>query len=118
MPLLFLIGIQFGPLGLAGAWMIGVPLLTFVTIRLAGRIMNVGFGDVGSAVLPAIGASAAMAIVVQIVDHALPALPSPLHLAILVGTGGLAYGALLLAFARPLVTELINMLRRRKPEAG
>ncbi len=118
MPILFLIGIQFGPLGLAAAWVIGIPLLTFATIRIAGRIMNVGFADVGTAVLPAIGASAAMAIVVQLVDRLLPVLPSPLHLAILVATGGVTYGALLLGFARPQVTELINMLRKRKPETA
>ncbi|MBT2188813.1 lipopolysaccharide biosynthesis protein [Sphingobium nicotianae] len=116
MPVLFLIGIQFGPLGLAAAWTIGLPLLMIATIRIAGRIMNVSFGDVIGAVMPAIGASAAMAIVVQLLDHALPILPAPVHLAILVVAGGLAYGALLLGFARPLVNELIGMLRRRKPE--
>ena len=53
------------------------------------------------------------ALVVMLVDRALPPLAPVARLAVLVVTGGAIYGAWLLAFARPLVMELIALVRRR-----
>lgn len=119
MPCAFLIGIQFGAIGLAWAWLCAFPILTLVTIRLAGAPMGVGFGDIAKAAAPAVGTSMAMAAVVSGIDSVLPDMAAPFRLAILVGTGGLAFVAILMLFARSTMDELIRLVIRRKaPEVA
>ncbi|WP_070156290.1 lipopolysaccharide biosynthesis protein [Sphingobium phenoxybenzoativorans] len=118
MPAAFLVGIQFGAIGLAWAWLCAFPVLTLVTIRLAGASMNLRANDVLQATAPAVLISAAMAVVVMLVESALPPLPAPIRLAISVAAGGAAYAAILLLFARATANELINLIARRAPAAA
>ncbi|CAN5231600.1 hypothetical protein BH10PSE12_BH10PSE12_35130 [soil metagenome] len=118
MPCAFLIGIRFGAIGLAWGWLLAFPILTIVTVRLAGAPMGLHARDVAKAATPAVLASAAMAVVVKAADLVLPALAAPIHLAILVAIGGLAFAAILLLFARSTANELLGLVVRRAPETG
>lgn len=118
MPCAFFIGIRFGAIGLAWAWPLAFPLLTLVTVRLAGSPIGLGFRDVAKAAAPGFGASAAMALIVLAVDSLLPPLAAPIRLALMVATGAIAFGGLLCLFARGTVEELLRLLTRRSAPAA
>lgn len=112
MPVAFLIGIRFGGLGLAWAWLLGYPVFALSTAHLAGRLVGLGFGALFRAVLPGIMAAAAMAALVWLTDHLLlPAgIAPPLRLCVLAGLGAASYFALLLLVARGTVREMIDLV--------
>jgi O-antigen/teichoic acid export membrane protein len=118
MPAAFLIGIQFGTTGLACAWAVAFPLLTLVTIRMAGAPMGVGFADMGQAALPAVASAALMAGVVLLVDNLLPPLAAPVRLAVLVAAGGLSFAAILFGLARETARDLLRLLGRKNVPAA
>jgi hypothetical protein len=66
------------------------------------------------AVAPGLAASLAMAGLVEAVDSVLPAMGPGPRLALLVATGMAAYAAMLFAFARPIVDEVLGLIRPRK----
>ncbi len=117
MPCAFLIGIQFGPIGLAWAWLAAFPLLTLLTARLAGAPLGLRFGDVARAAAPGLGCAILMAGVVLAVDRLLPAMPAPVRLGVLVPTGAVAFLAALLLCARGTLVELVNLVIRREAPA-
>lgn len=112
MPVAFLIGIQFGAVGLAWAWLLGYPVFALSTAHQAGRLVGLTFGPLLRAVAPGIAAAAAMAAVVFATDHLLlpSGLAAPLRLGLLVVIGGVSYLALLLLLARETVRELIGLV--------
>ena len=59
-----------------------------------------------------------MAAVVTLVDRALPPMPAPPRLALLVALGAVSYAAWLWTFSRTLVGELMAMLGRRPEQAA
>ncbi|WP_272798466.1 lipopolysaccharide biosynthesis protein [Sphingobium sp. AntQ-1] len=115
MPIAFLIGIRFGAIGLAWAWLIAFPILTAVTARLAGGPMGLRFADLIRAAAPGLGCSILMAGVVMAVDRLLPPLAAPLRLCLLVPAGGIAFLAALMLCARGTLMELIALVVRRAP---
>lgn len=115
MPGAFLIGIQFGAIGLAWAWLAAFPVLTAVTARLAGGPMGLRFGDLIRAAAPGLGCAVLMAGVVMVVDRLLPPLAAPIRLALLVPAGGLAFLAALMLCARGTLMELVALVIRRAP---
>ena len=117
MPAAFLIGIQFGATGLAWAWLGGFPILTAVTVRLAGAPMGLRFTDLVRAAVPGLGCSILMAAAVMAVDSMLPSLAAPTRLAILVPAGGIAFLAALMLCARGTLMELAALIIRRTPPA-
>ncbi|WP_243444720.1 lipopolysaccharide biosynthesis protein [Sphingosinicella humi] len=118
LPLAFLIGVRFGILGLAYGWLVGMILLTAVTAMLSRAAISLDLGAVARAVKPGLLASTAMAALILSLDSLLPPMPPQPRLALLVFTGVAVYAGLLLAFARPLVLELIGMIRSRSPAAA
>ncbi|MCF8709536.1 lipopolysaccharide biosynthesis protein [Rhizorhapis sp. SPR117] len=114
MPLAFLVGIRFGAIGLAWTWLTAFPILTLITIRLAGAPMEIGFTEVGRAALPAVASAALMALVVLIADQALSSLAAPIRLAALVAIGGLSFAAIILVLARDTANELIGLIFKRR----
>jgi hypothetical protein len=66
------------------------------------------------AVAPGLAASAAMAGLVEAADALLPQLGAGARLAVLVAVGIAAYAGLLFAFARPIVDEVLGLIRPRK----
>ncbi len=117
MPAAFLIGVQFGAIGLAWAWLGAFPILTLVTTRLAGAPMGLQVSDLVRAAAPAIGCAILMAGVVMGVDRMLPPLPAPTRLALLVPVGGIAFLAALALCARATLQELVALVVRRAPPA-
>jgi O-antigen/teichoic acid export membrane protein len=116
MPVAFLIGIRFGAIGLAWAWLVAFPLFTLLTIRVAGAPIGLGFGQVATAALPAIACSIGMALLVRLCDSALPPMAAPIRLGLLVGIGGASFGAILFCFARTTLDDLLRLVLRRSPE--
>ncbi|BAV65293.1 lipopolysaccharide biosynthesis protein [Sphingobium cloacae] len=118
MPPAFLIGAQFGTTGLACAWAGGIALLTMATIRIAGRAMGLRIADLLHAILPSLCASIPMAALVLALGLTLPAMPVAARLAVLVAMGIAAYGTALAIGYRPLLVELLAMVRGRPIEAA
>jgi O-antigen/teichoic acid export membrane protein len=117
MPAAFLIGIQFGAIGLAWAWLCSFPLLTAVTAKLAGGPMGLRLSDLVRAGAPGLGCSILMAGAVMAVDSMLPPLPSIARLGLLVPTGAVAFLAALTLCARGTLMELVALVIRRTPPA-
>lgn len=113
MPLSFLIGVRYGAIGMAWAWLIGFPLLTLIASILALPVIGVKARELFQALRPAMAASGFMAIAVLSLDSALPPLAPAWRLALLAATGAAAYIAALLVTARGVVDELLGLLGRR-----
>lgn len=107
----FLVGVQWGAIGLAAAWIAAYPLYLLISCRRSLPVIGARFADLAGAVATPLLAASAMALVVTIVDHLTTAPPLP-HLALLVTIGGVTYAAWLMVFARDLVRETITMVRR------
>ncbi|MGN6374714.1 MAG: lipopolysaccharide biosynthesis protein [Sphingomonas sp.] len=109
----FLVGVPFGPAGLAWAWIGAYPV--FLLVSAAQSLPVIGLKPLAlvDAVAPPALAAVAMALVVIAVRRALPPMaPLPL-LAILVTSGAAAYGLWLALFARDAVRELAAIVRHR-----
>jgi O-antigen/teichoic acid export membrane protein len=117
MPVVFLVGAQWGIIGIAWAWLIAYPLLlAFAAVRSL-PVIGIRTSELLRAVAPPVLAATAMAAVVMLVDRMLPALPQPMRLAALVATGGPIYCLWLGLFARETVRDLIEMVRGRRMPA-
>ena len=114
MPALFLVGAQWGIIGIAWAWMVAYPLLlAFAAVRSL-PIIGIRSIDLLHAVAPPVLAAAAMAAAVMLVDRMLPAMPQILRLAVLVATGAPIYCLWLFLFARETVRDLVALVRGRR----
>jgi len=119
MPTAFFIGIRFGGIGLAWAWLTVYPLFTLITIRIAGKPLGLKVTDLIPAVIPGIACSAAMAGCVLGINTLLPdSMADEIRFGILVVTGAISFVAILFLFARNSVDELIRLVvKRQSPEA-
>jgi O-antigen/teichoic acid export membrane protein len=113
LPCCFLVGVRFGTEGLAAAWLIGLPILTAVTAALSLPVIGASLAGLARAVAPGLLASAAMALAVKGLDLLLPPLSPAERLALLVPFGAGIYAAILLAFARRLVSETLGFVLGR-----
>jgi O-antigen/teichoic acid export membrane protein len=109
----FLIGVRFGPEGLAWAWVGAYPV--FLIVSAAQSLPAIGLKPLAliDAVAPPMLAAIAMALVVIAVRHVLPPMAPLPQLAILVASGAAIYGLWLALFARDAVRELAAIIRRR-----
>lgn len=112
MPVAFFWGVGHGPVGLAGAWLVAFPILTAFTATVAMPVIGTSAIALFRAILPALVAATGMAVIVLIVDAATGLRHPPLRLALLVGTGGVSYTALVMLVARPAVREMRALLPR------
>jgi O-antigen/teichoic acid export membrane protein len=113
MPLAFIVGIRWGVEGLAWAWLCAfpvVPLFAWLrcrqTLQLPGRKML-------AAILPALGAAAAMAWPVHVLGTLLPDWNPLARFAAQVALGGGLYLAILYITARSILHELVQLVLRR-----
>ncbi|SEH11965.1 Membrane protein involved in the export of O-antigen and teichoic acid [Sphingopyxis sp. YR583] len=122
MPVVFLVGAQWGIIGIAWAWLVAYPLLLVFAAARSLPVIGIRAADLLRAVAPPVLAAAAMAASVMLVDRLLPEMPEPIRLAILVAAGGPVYCLWLALFARETVRDLIGMVRGRRmpadPEAA
>jgi len=115
----FLIGAQFGLIGLAWAWLVTMPLLLIITAKLSAPVIGVTLADIGRAMLPGLAPALVMAVAVGLIERALPAgMIAPLRLAILVGAGGVIYPALLWLLEKDAIAEIKRLLLRRPAPAA
>ena len=118
MPLAFLAGIRWGVMGLAWAWLAGMGVLLAATAEISRPVIAVSRRALLGAIAPGLGASAAMGALVAALDAALPEVGVGSRLVLLVGAGMAAYAGLLFAFARPIVDEVLGLIRPRRAAAA
>jgi hypothetical protein len=118
MAVAFAIGINWGMAGLAWAWLAGMGALLALTVEMSRPVVGISRSELFLAVAPGLGAAAAMAGVVVGVDWLVADLGAGKRLALLVTVGAAAYFACLLAFARPIVDEVLGLFRRRREAAA
>ncbi len=114
LPAAFLVGVQWGIIGIVLAWVVGYPLLVAISMRLVLPVLTISLRDFLSALAPPVLAGIAMFAGVKLLDAVLPAMPSVLRLAALVATGGAVYTLWLLGFARGRLAELIDLARHKR----
>ena len=111
---LFIAGATWGGTsGVALAWAVAFPLLSGATyLRFLRASISLSMHSYARSLAPAAVATAVMAAAVALVRYALPAsLAEAWQLAILVLAGAFAYGAMVLAFHRPKLREVVELLR-------
>jgi len=109
----FLVGVRWGPVGLAASWVVAYPVYLFVSSRRALPVIGVAPRDLVGAITPSAVAAIGMALVVTAADRLLPDAAPVLRLAMLVAIGAATYGAWLALFARGTVRELVAMVRKQ-----
>ena len=109
----FLVGVNWGPSGLAMAWIVAYPIYLGISLWRSLPVIGTNIGALANAIAPALLAALGMALAVVLVDDILPPLRPVPRLAILMATGGLVYTGWLLIFARSLVRELIAIVRKQ-----
>lgn len=114
MPLAFLLGSQWGAVGLAWAWVLAFPLVPLLTFLLARKRLGIDAAALGRAVSPALLASAAMLLVVRLTAGALVGLPSWAQLGIEVAVGAAAYAAILWTLSREALHEVLELVTHRR----
>ena len=114
MPAAFLIGVQYGAVGLASAWLVAVPLLAAFTFAQARRHLQLDLASLGRQILPSLSAAFGMAAAVWLLKGALPPMPVPARLGALVVAGLVIYAGLLALIAPRLCEEVWRLLVRRK----
>lgn len=114
----FLVGVNYGPAGLALAWIAAYPVYLGISLWRSLGVIGTTLRTLGDAIAPPLMAALVMATIVRLADtllvHSLHPLP---RLIALVAVGALAYGGWLMTFARPLVRELIAVVRKQPLEA-
>ncbi|MEP3225733.1 MAG: lipopolysaccharide biosynthesis protein [Parasphingorhabdus sp.] len=115
MPVTFIIGLQWGAIGLAWGWVIAFPLLTLFTFLQSYKHIGISGRDLAASLWPGLSTSIAMAAIVYLADQLLPEMSVYLRLAILVAIGGVSYVGLLWVLAKPTLIEVIQLVFRKKP---
>lgn len=117
-PVAFLIGAEWGLIGMAWAWLIAAPLL-LVTALLSAPLIGVTLWDVGRAMLPGLAPALVMAVGVGLAAQAIVpiGLAAPGQLVALVALGVMLYGGLLWLLEREAIAEVLRLVRRRQPPA-
>lgn len=115
-PAAFLIGAEWGLVGMAWAWLIAAPVLLLVTARLSAPLIGVTLWDIARAMLPGLVPALVMAIGVGFTSEAIAplGLSAAIRLAALVALGAALYGALLWLLEREAIAEVIRLVARRK----
>ncbi|MBX9815756.1 MAG: lipopolysaccharide biosynthesis protein [Proteobacteria bacterium SG_bin5] len=106
----YLIGVGWGVIGLAGSWLVAYPLYVAISLKRTLPVLAVAPSALWAAIRAPLSGAIAMGLGVALVARALPPLPAPAALAVLVLVGGVLYAAWLRAFARPLLRDLAQAL--------
>lgn len=114
----FLIGVQWGAVGLATTWICAYPVYLGFSLWRSLPVIGAGVRQIADAVSPALLAATAMALCVTLVDDALPPLHPVPRLAMLVAVGAAIYGGWLALFARDVLRELLAVMRKRPIRSG
>ncbi len=110
--LAFVVGVRWGAIGLATAWIAAYPVYLAASCRRSLPVIGVSARAVAGAIAPPLLAAVTMGIVVTLSDHAITLTPLP-RLALLVAIGAATYAATLTVIAPSLVRETIALVRNR-----
>lgn len=112
MPIAFLVGVQWGMVGLSIAWVVTFPFVLWGTLVIFLPVIGLRVSDVLQAmsrpVLAGLGMYAAVALARGMLD---PQMQLIGQLTILVLTGALAFGALALTLNRSGCREIVGLLK-------
>ncbi|NJM51223.1 MAG: lipopolysaccharide biosynthesis protein [Sphingomonadales bacterium] len=119
MPVIWMIMVPYGAMGLSMGWLIALPLLLAYTIYNARPHVGFELDELAKAVMPGLSASVIMGGAVVAFDHFLLsniawAIWPPVHLAILSAFGAIIYTGLCWFFARETCMEALRILRRKQ----
>ncbi len=113
----FLVGVPWGPTGMGLAWIAAYPLYLAISAWRSLPVIGARLRDVADAVASPALAAIAMALIVGLVDDALPrvapAMPVVLRLGTLVAIGAAVYCGWMLVFSRDAVRALVAIVRKR-----
>jgi len=113
--LLFAIGVQWGVLGVAVAYVLHSYLLWYHGITIPGRLIGLSFREFLTNLGPVIGVSLAMLTAVVLVGQLLPVQwPAPAALSVQVLVGGVVYLGLLHALDIKAYRELLALLQEQR----
>lgn len=113
MTIAFIIGIRFGVQGLAWAWLIAFPLVPLFTYWQCRKRLHITAAGMARAIVPALGAAAAMAIPVHMLGAALVDWAAAPRLAAQVALGGVLYLTIIFLISRSTLIELVGLIIRR-----
>lgn len=113
----FLIGVQYGAIGLAWGWVAAFPLLTIFTFLQSKSHIGINALQLGKAVTPGLSAATAMAAAVYLMAGVLPDMPITVRLISLIVIGGASYIGLLYVLSKETLTEVYQLIVRRQPPA-
>ncbi|CAN5458640.1 lipopolysaccharide biosynthesis protein [soil metagenome] len=113
----YLIGVQWGAIGLTWVWIAVYPVYLAVTAHWAMPVIGTSTRALLDAVAPPALAAVGMALCVTLIDRLLPAMTPHPRLAILSVVGALVYGGWLYVFARGVLAEVVQVLRKQPPHA-
>lgn len=109
----FLVGVQWGAVGLAAAWICAYPVYLGFSLWRSLPVIGASWRSVADAISPALLAATATALCVVLVDHALPAMSPFPRLAALVLVGAAVYAGWLTLFARGVLRDLLAVVRKQ-----
>lgn len=108
----FAIGVGYGPMGLACAWVAAYPLYLAASLWRSLPVIGASLAALAGGIAAPAAAAVAMGLIVALAGSALPPLPSAVRLALLVSLGVVTYATALWLVARSLVGEMIALVRR------
>ncbi len=112
MPIAFLLGAQFGAIGLAYAWLLAYPVVFLVNARRVCRAIELDLVTYLKELLPAAVSATVMALAVAGLGHFAELAPDQwTTLAILVLEGVVTYMVAILILDRAHVAELVSLIR-------
>jgi O-antigen/teichoic acid export membrane protein len=116
-PCACVIGSQWGPMGMAAAWLSAYPIIFVVVVHRSGKAVGLTVRDFCRAMRGPALASLVMAGAVVGIRWLLPLSAGPLtNLLTIVPVGALVYPAVLLIFDRPSARETLSLISRRRPD--
>lgn len=110
--LAYLIGIQWGVIGLAWSWLAAYPVYLAISLWRTLPVIGVSARALGASILPPLVAAIAMGLTVLTIDTGLAALAAPLRLCLLVAVGAAVYVGWLALFSRAVIDEIVTIVRR------
>ncbi|MEP2987840.1 MAG: lipopolysaccharide biosynthesis protein [Parasphingorhabdus sp.] len=113
MPICYLIGLNWGVIGIAYAWLIGYPILLATIAIWTLPVVKVRLSKLIDVLLPSITAALAMAASVILIDRLIQWPSEFVQLPSLVAIGGLVYLGWMMIFSRKTVVEIYQMIRNQ-----
>ncbi len=114
MPIAFLIGSQWGIVGIALAWVTVYPLILIINIHRMFQVVGLRLHDFWYVITPAMSSGMGMYLAVWIADISIADnINQWAKLLMMIAAGGAAYGGLTMLFNRRGYNEIIDLMRRR-----